>query len=384
MAQTRLAVLDGLRGLAVLLVLWYHVWEISWLPAPWRWLQFVPETGFIGVDLFFFISGFVIVYPFVKALVNGDVLPTWGVFAYRRALKIVPSYVLSIAVCAAVGYWQLSGDAARQLVTHLLFIHTWFPDTAGGINGVLWTLAAEVEFYAAFPVFWLLFRRVPYLTALAMIGLAIAFRVHVQACCMSYADVNLLETLPSYLDTFAFGMICAYVYVRYRESLHGAALRAFATIAAIAGLAWLAVMLHHLWDVRYLPDWGTFAIYHRTPVAAAFALTALGSLLAYRWWQSIFSNRVMMFLAFISYNLYLYHQVVARLLLGWNLPPHHGDPHYDTSWQLPYSIAAFAAAIAWSALVTYTFERPLLAVPPERARRWFLSPLRRIGALPRS
>ena len=46
----------GLRGVAVLLVLWYHVWEISWLPAPLPWLQFVPETGFVGVHLFFLLE----------------------------------------------------------------------------------------------------------------------------------------------------------------------------------------------------------------------------------------------------------------------------------------------------------------------------------------
>ena len=63
--DARLGVLDGLRGIAVLLVLWYHVWEISWLATP-PWLAFLPATGFIGVHLFFFLSGFVISYPFIR------------------------------------------------------------------------------------------------------------------------------------------------------------------------------------------------------------------------------------------------------------------------------------------------------------------------------
>src|SRR5579884_1753272 len=171
MAQGRLGVLDGLRGIAVLLVLWYHVWEISWLPAPLPSLQFIPETGFAGVDLFFYISGFVIVYPFVKALVHGDVPPTWGHFAYRRAIKIVPSYVLSIVVVIAIGYAHFAnaGEALRDIGTHLLFIHTWWGDTYGTINGVLWTLAVEVEFYVVFPLIWLAFKRYPFLTAGAMV-----------------------------------------------------------------------------------------------------------------------------------------------------------------------------------------------------------------------
>ena len=59
----RLGVLDGLRGIAVLLVLWYHIWEISWL-QPVSWLVFVPATGFLGVTLFFFLSGFVITHNY--------------------------------------------------------------------------------------------------------------------------------------------------------------------------------------------------------------------------------------------------------------------------------------------------------------------------------
>ena len=152
----RLGVLDGLRGIAVLLVLWYHVWEISFLPAPLPWLQFVPETGFIGVPLFFFLSGFVITYPFVRARVAKTQQPTWGYFAWRRFIKIVPSYLLSIAIAYAIGYaaTQGGGPVWRDILAHLFFVHTWWPSTFGSINGVLWTLAVEVEFYCIFPLVW--------------------------------------------------------------------------------------------------------------------------------------------------------------------------------------------------------------------------------------
>src|SRR5271165_2361161 len=94
-SEGRLGVLDGLRGIAVLLVLWYHVWEISWL-SPGSMLAFIPATGFVGVTLFFFLSGFVISYPFVTAQAQGKPRPSWRHFARRRFIKIVPSYVLSI------------------------------------------------------------------------------------------------------------------------------------------------------------------------------------------------------------------------------------------------------------------------------------------------
>ena len=70
-----LAPLDGLRGIAIALVVWFHLWEITWwLRAdahlgPFTMnLNAIPEPGFIGVDLFFFLSGFVLFFPYARAL----------------------------------------------------------------------------------------------------------------------------------------------------------------------------------------------------------------------------------------------------------------------------------------------------------------------------
>jgi peptidoglycan/LPS O-acetylase OafA/YrhL len=384
MIQTRLAVLDGLRGIAVLLVLWYHVWEISWLPAPLASLQFIPETGFIGVDLFFYISGFVIVYPFAKALFHKEAPPSWGHFAYRRAMKIVPSYVLCIIALIAIGYahFASAGEGARDIITHLLFIHTWFGDTAGTINGVLWTLAVEVQFYVLFPFIWWFFRRNPWITAAVMIVAALAFRSYGAACCLHTSAGLMLENLPSYLDTFAFGMLSAYLYVGWRERIHSGWPRIAATAAAVAGFAIAIVLLQNLWATRLIPDWSTvWEIDNRTLVGASFVFIALGSLLSVRLWQRIVANPVLLFAGVISYNLYLYHQAFARELLAWHIPAYRGtDQHADPHWEVTYTIVAFAFTIAQAALVTYAFERPLLRIPMEWWQRW-LSRVRRAGAL---
>jgi peptidoglycan/LPS O-acetylase OafA/YrhL len=371
MAQTRLGVLDGLRGIAVLLVLWYHVWEISWLPAPLPALQFIPETGFAGVDLFFYISGFVIVYPFIKALVNGEPMPSWGHFAYRRAIKIVPSYVLSIVVVIAIGYAHFAnaGQALRDIGTHLLFIHTWWPDTYGSINGVLWTLAVEVEFYAVFPLLWLAFRHYPWLTAGAMIAISQVYRMHAADCCYHTSMELLVYNLPGYLDIFAAGMISALLFVRWRD-LKMRWLPPLATLAAIAGFAMLAVLLQNLWSVRATDEWSTvWQIHNRTLTGVAFTLMGVGSLLALPVWQRMLVNPVLLFFAIISYNLYLYHQPLARLLLAWRMPPYAGrDQHGDPHWEFAYTLVAFVVTIGQATIVTYFFERPLLRIPMERWR----------------
>lgn len=383
MAQSRLGVLDGLRGIAVLLVLWYHVWEISWLPAPLPQLQFIPETGFAGVDLFFYISGFVIVYPFVKALVSGSPAPTWGHFAYRRAIKIVPSYVLSIIAVIAIGYAQFgsAGEALRDIGTHLLFIHTWWSDTYGSINGVLWTLAVEVEFYVIFPLLWLAFKRFPWLTAATMVAVTILYRVHAEHCCYSNSMELLIYNLPGYLDIFASGMISALLYVRWKDSTVKWS-APLATLAAIAGFVMLALLLQNLWNARHTDQWSTvWQIYNRTLVGIAFMLMGVGSLLAVSLWQRLIASRVLLFFAAISYNLYLYHQPLARLLLKWHIPPYAGNnEHYDPRWQLNYTLIAFAVTIAQATLVTYLFERPLLKMPMERWRT-LMSRRKSTGAL---
>ena len=257
--KDRLGVLDGLRGIAVLLVLWYHLWEISWLPAPWPWLQFVPETGFIGVHLFFFLSGFVISYPFFRAQAAQQPEPTWAHFYYRRFIKIVPSYLLSIAVAFAIGYAAIVryGDtpAWKELLTHLLFIHTWWPQTYGSINGVLWTLAVEVEFYLIFPLVWLGMRRAPWITAGVMAAIAVAWRVFFAHCCFDTTFPVYAENLPGYLDLFASGMICALLFVRYGHRLK--AWRGSGTLSLVAIVGWigLLILLENIYAYRIHPQW---------------------------------------------------------------------------------------------------------------------------------
>ena len=82
----------------------------------------------------------------------------------------------------------------------------------------------------------------------------------------------------------------------------------------------------------------------------------------------LLDNAPLRFVAAISYNLYLYHQMIARELLAHHVPTYVGDPQYDPQWQIRYTIVAFASAIAIATAVTYCFERPLLRLDPPRPR----------------
>ncbi|GAC1522141.1 MAG: acyltransferase [Vulcanimicrobiaceae bacterium] len=367
-----LGALDGLRGIAIALVVWYHLWQITWLPADVHLgaatigLNAIPEAGFVGVDLFYFISGFVLFVPYARALCDGRRAPTMREFALRRALKIVPSYYLSIAVAIAFGWAHLtsSSDAVVQVLSHAFFVHVFSNDTYGGINGVLWSLAIEVQFYVIFPIVaWCAMRRPP-ATFAALAAGALAYRLAV----VHHPDaLHEMQQLPGTLDLFAFGMGCAYGYRAIAtRAPRLAARRSLWTLVALAGAVGSAVAVRGAYDARLLPDWPTawYAV-GRLQLAAAFACVTLGSLFAAPVWQRALANPALVFLSFISYNVYLYHQLVARALLAARVPTWQGaDEHADPRWGLAFSAVAVSASIAVAWIVTIAVEQPIV-----RARR---------------
>ncbi len=129
------------------------------------------------------------------------------------------------------------------------------------------------------------------------------------------------------------------------------------------------MLLENLYAQRLHDQWAAvWQINNRPLLGAAFAIIALGWLISPRWWQAVLDNAPLRFMAAISYNLYLYHQLVARELVWHHIPPYAGVPQENSKWQLHYTEAAFATTIAQAAMVTYCFERPLLLLKrPPRA-----------------
>lgn len=371
-----LAPLDGLRGIAIALVLWFHVWQITWLRADVHvfgaTLNFnaIPETGFVGVDLFFFISGFCLFYPYARTRFDGRPEQTIATFAYRRAIKILPSYYLSIVLVIAFGWTHFTsaGDAFAQIASHALFVHVFSLDTYGGINGVLWSLAVEVQFYVIFPLIaWCAMRRVA-LTCAILAGAALAYRL----VAIAHPDAGFkIEQLPGTIDLFAAGIFTAYAY-------RGIAVRAPAlarrrglwTAIALVGALASAWTIQGAFDARLLPNWpAAWEVWGRSEIALAFVVLALGSLFAVSAWQRALANPALLFLSAISYNLYLWHFVVARALRDAHVPPSNGaDQKLDPVWTVTYTFVSFGVSIAVAWFVTRFVETPLLRARPFEAK----------------
>lgn len=377
-------VMDGLRAIAIGLVMWLHVWELSWLAPTLSWgswsldLSFLPRTGFVGVELFFFVSGFCLFYPHARHRFEGAPLAGLRSYAYRRFIKIVPSYLLAIALILALfkpGFFA-SPSWLWQLASHLIFVQNLFPETEAAINGVFWSLGVEVQFYVLFPLVAWAFRRRPIVAYLALCAIAVGWRWSLEAS-QPHAYRFAMNQLPGYLDFFANGMLAAVAIVWLRaRGLAGRAVRVAATGMALGALAALAWMLNDLYAARIGAEhWPTrWQVLNRSGLGLGFWALAVGSAFAWRPWRAFLANPLFVFLSAIAYNLYIWHQLLARELMARKIPaPATLDPHADPIWQMSFTFLAMGLAIAVATALTYGFERPLLREGPA----WLLKPFRR-------
>lgn len=374
-ARSHTDTFDGLRGLAIALVVAFHTWLFSWYTPDLHLfgiaipLDVVARTGYLGVELFFFISAFVLFFPIVERRARAEAEPPLADFAYRRALKIVPSYAIALAATAwSVRSLHLHVPLATALVQHALLLQNAFASDFGRANSVFWSLAVEVQFYCIFPALAWAFVRQPALTPLAMTGAALAYRAGVAPCCLLVETVN--RQVPAFLDVFAVGMLCAYgvSHLRRRPDLARRLAPAFTLVAIAAvgiGFALMRSANAVTYDVGGRERW---LLVDRTAFAVTIGALAFGSAFAVGPWRRAIANPVLVFLSLVSYNLYLWHTLVMIWL--WKsgaIPSVTPDPHDDARWKFIFIVLGWALSLGIATAITYFVERPLLATHKPQA-----------------
>lgn len=140
--------IDILRAMAILLILLYHCWvkcgSVQFTSSLVTLL--ISMGGETGVTAFFALSGYGIFCSLRKSEDNGNL--SFKLFMKKRFRRVLPQYL----ACIIIYYTLLGGDlfsssGVKNIGTHLLFIHNFFPDYHGAINGVLWTMGVIVQFY---------------------------------------------------------------------------------------------------------------------------------------------------------------------------------------------------------------------------------------------
>lgn len=163
--KERIAYIDGLRSLAVGMVIVYHAWAIHARvhhTTATTAVQTIINQWDEGVSLFLVLSGFCLGLPALTRHARGD--SAWfspSRFFARRALRILPPYYVALAlsvvtVIATHGGWERIVTDPRPLsignvLSHLLLLHNNTPDV-GAINGPFWSLGLEWQWYWLFPV----------------------------------------------------------------------------------------------------------------------------------------------------------------------------------------------------------------------------------------
>jgi peptidoglycan/LPS O-acetylase OafA/YrhL len=365
-ARDGTAVVDGLRGLAILLVFGYHTWLFSWYTPPPPFDVFA-RTGYFGVELFFLISGFCLFYPYARHRLEAKRDQTLGAFVYRRFIKIVPSYLVALAVTFAIAFPTIQRSVAlTSLGQHVFFVENFFNDPVGSSNSVLWSLGIEVQFYLIFPLLVASFAKRPLVAALVLAAGALGYRYYFGACCLTNELV--MRQLPAFLDLFAFGMLAAYAFVWLRrrwsniDGVAAARVSVFCTAAAIAFALISFELLAAANGVQYTDEGRErFNLFGRTALASTGFALVVASCFAERWWRRLLANPLLVFLSVISYNLYLWHTLVELWLVHHHLPPSSIKiSHDDQVWRAWFIGISLVACIAISTAITYFLERPLL------------------------
>ena len=378
LSTKHVGVLDGVRALCVFFVAYFHVWQQSWLTPGFDLfeksvsLDFMVRSGYIFVDGLILLSGFLLFLPYARHKVEGEKLPSMRDFYFKRVMRIVPSYYFCVflmlfAVAIPQGRYDSLGALLKDVFMHLTFTHTLSQQTylQTPLNGALWTLGVEAHAYLVFPLLAMGFVKKTWITASLMMGAGFLFRglvsVYVTDTAMWF------NQFPAFLDVYALGMLAAWAYVALVHKFKQPPVWLSGGATAIAGASIYAVILlmksqasANGYDAIRLSQMN-----QRFFLALALVLCMLGLSLSFRFIRFLFSNKVMKFLSMISFNYYIWHQVLAVWLKEWHFPPYVSDQPYmagEQPWQTQYTLACFGLAVLLASVLTFGLEKPAAAL----------------------
>lgn len=390
-AERRLPVIDGLRAIAVAAVVLFHGFPLA------------VGGGYVGVDVFFVISGFVIALRYLEPTIAREV--SWRTFFARRVRRLVPAYLAMLVAATAVAAAVMVpkdlinfGDSLMGQAAYLQNVVFWVQGEyfdAALLKPLLhtWSLGVEEQFYLCFPLLVVALRRSRRGTVIACAALSLAM-LAAAARIEQISPKTSFYWLPFRVWEFLGGIGAAALFRR------GVAERLpVAAATAIGALALLGILAAAL-----LFDDASASVLTQTLLAviATAALCVVQARLAPAF-ARLFTNRVAQHGGRISYSWYLWHwpplaffyllagraagglEAVAITLLGyllglaswrvfergvsrstWLARPRR-------TWGLLFAFLAFSAAAGWAMVASHG----LLARYPARARPLLLAEMDR-------
>ncbi len=328
----RIPTLDGWRAVAIAAVVIHHL-------ARWFYQQesayelSVTRFGAFGVDVFFGISGLLITKLLLEEFRRNGAFNLRG-FYIRRAFRILPPYLMFLAVVTVAGQWR----SGWEVGSCLLFFRNYVPDAlAGWWTQHLWSLAVEEHFYLLWPglLAWVGARRSKNLAA----GLALA--VALWRMVQWQLVPSLFPLVPEHfrtdvrLDALLWGCVVAFALDDAEARARLAKQLNFGVWAAMAGILGLCIVY--------------YSALSSVMVAVLIPILLAGTVMNPQWTLSrVLDWAPVMWIGRISYSLYLWQALF--LYPGWEHPA-----HWWQQWPANLPVTVAVAALSYCAI-----EKPLL------------------------
>ncbi len=324
-----------MRGMACLLIFFHHSLQ-------------VPAGGFLGVDVFFVLSGFLISSLIMEEIENRGSFD-FRQFYWRRAVRLLPAFVCMVMLYQALRLAFTPGliSVGPRRAAEILFLSDW--TTVTPYLGHTWSLAVEWQFYCAWPAAIAIVMRLGFgrwtIATIAVLGIACLWAATVAS------GMNAARGEGLFLGSV---LACvtgkAWLRLQARRTLVG-------WLSSVGFAVSLAVLLTLCFGMSYRsPNMGNwvYAAGSALSLAIIISLLAGGSMLS----RIVLGNRVMVHFGRISYGLYLYHFPVSSFMVT-----NHKAPVFI---MLACVIAAMPLAdCSWRYL-----EQPLLRAERSLSRRF--------------
>lgn len=343
-SKDRLRALDGLRGIAILMVLIYHYFG-RWTPSHGEGLVpygdtfsdlLIANDGFVGVYLFFLISGFVIFRSLKQSR-------SFLFFAVKRAdrlfLPMIAISLLTFVLLAAPLKTQFMDVRASDLLPSWTFtppgIWKWIDPEVSYVDGVYWTLFIEVRFYALMAALWFLMPKQFSAPGIVFIALAAVASSEIPWKIETAGKMLDLLLFPNHIALFAAGVVYSDIREEGSRRWHVASLFLLIPVS--------------VWALRDAPEMvaSHFAV---SMWIVAFHLVFIALSLRKRW-AEIFAFTPLVFVGTISYSLYLLHQRLGVAIIS-RMPPGLGLEVYLVGVGLVVGGMLSLAYLSWRLLET--------------------------------
>jgi peptidoglycan/LPS O-acetylase OafA/YrhL len=293
--------LDGVRGIAILFVVASHAGS-----------EFFFQGGFIGVDLFFCLSGYLITsLLFVEYAKTGAI--SFSRFYIRRALRLLPALFLGLLFITAVWSFAKPGYMANQIlatVSSLFYFANIIPVEKMGLCSHLWSLSVEEHFYFLWPMMVLLLAAISFSRRITFIFIAIVavcvfrslvFRFHLGE------THDILSIIPyrftfCRMDSILWG--CLLAVIKLNRGF--VAIGEFKSIGPCAAI--LPLVIYGFVGQSVIQPYMYYAGFPLVDLLCAVVLyTVVGNP------QSFFSNSMLRWIGRRSYGIYVYHSPIMQL-----------------------------------------------------------------------